>query len=79
MAIALQALTAAEDAHTAAETVVDAMIQHWDTHTRTERAAAIAADDAATDAAVLYDNAATEWEAATAAAAVAAYCEHLAL
>ena len=65
-------MTAAEEAHTAAEAALDAMIQNWDTHTRTERAAAIAADDAATDAAVLYDNAATEWEAATAAATVAA-------
>ena len=66
--VALRTLAAAEAAHAASETAVDAAMLHWDT----ERAAAIAADDAATDAAVRVDNAATEAEAAIAAAAVAA-------
>ena len=66
--VALRTLAAAEAAHAASETAVDAAMLHWDT----ERAAAIAADDAATDAAVRVDNAATEAEAAIAAAVVAA-------
>ena len=66
--VALRTLAAAEAAHAASETAVDAAMLHWDT----DRAAPIAADDAATDAAVRFDNAATEVEAARAAAAATA-------